>query len=382
MGFEVKQPNIMKKNLQSILIILTISFGVAARLSILGWLAIIGLVSIVILVTVHLIVHFYSMNYLSSMKSSCNSKILISHLSFLGIFLFQFDFDDSRNYSVIGNIFGLNSEFLISFSYVLVSVSLVVYIFTNILVFRKARADREKGSNLKYLIASILVCVLLIPTFVIAPQYISYKKFEKEYNSEDYSELLEDEVNPEFLNSIALAERIENRDSSYRWVNQILIQKSLEELSRYTILAKVDSVCIVFSDNFLENDIIYNFYFSNNEKVGSNNVNRIKFFDNWSFESLYNFHYRVDLHRKDSIFQITKRKLFKNIQEEYEEQLIDAIQSYINEINNDKDQQISILIEDGINQRLSWLKFMIKDKSGERSFGFINIITKKIEYKE
>jgi hypothetical protein len=89
----------MKKWLQALLLVLAFAIAAAARLSMLGWLFIIGVGSIVIIGIAHFIIHFYSMNYLATNARKNIPLIILSHVLFLCIFLFQTDFDDSRSYS-------------------------------------------------------------------------------------------------------------------------------------------------------------------------------------------------------------------------------------------------------------------------------------------
>jgi len=179
----------MKKELQAILLTLVISVSVAARLSVLGWLFAIGVGSVLIIGVAHFIIHFYSMNSLAIRGNLNTLKITLSHVLFLCIFLFQSDFDDSRSYSVIEYVIGIEGSFLGKIGLPMVIASLIGYIILSILIFRNAKNKKVNGKENEYMIPSLLVSIIL-PFILISSLYANKdlqrtKEFEKngEYNS-------------------------------------------------------------------------------------------------------------------------------------------------------------------------------------------------------
>lgn len=156
----------MNKTTQTILLTLVVSIGIGARLSILGWLFFLGIGSALIFGISHLIVHFYSMNYLAKSENKSSLLSILSHLSFLGIFLFQTDFDDSRSYSVLGHTFGVESEILNSIGFPIVGVSIISFIVISFVIVKKAKRNKVSGNNVKYIIPSIIVSLILPYVFI------------------------------------------------------------------------------------------------------------------------------------------------------------------------------------------------------------------------
>ncbi|WP_067037900.1 leucine-rich repeat domain-containing protein [Allomuricauda sp. CP2A] len=156
----------MNKTTQTILLTLVVSIGIGARLSILGWLFILGIGSALIFGISHLIVHFYSMNYLAKSGNKSLLLIILSHLSFLGIFLFQSDFDDSRSYSVLGHTLGVKSETLDSIGFPIVGVSIISLIVISFLIVKKAKRNKTSGNNVKYIIPSTIASLILPIIFI------------------------------------------------------------------------------------------------------------------------------------------------------------------------------------------------------------------------
>lgn len=156
----------MKKSTQTILLTLVVSIGIGARLSVLGWLFFFGIGSALIFGISHLIVHFYSMNYLTKSEEKGTFLIVLSHLSFLGIYLFQSDFDDSRSYSVLGHIFGFRSEVINSIGFPIFGVSIISFIIISFIIVKKAKRNKISGSNMKYIIPAIIACLILPFVFI------------------------------------------------------------------------------------------------------------------------------------------------------------------------------------------------------------------------
>lgn len=160
----------MAKRIQALLLILIFSICASARLAILGWLMISGVGSVIFFGLIHFIIHFYSMNNLAIKSAGNILGIITSHILFASIILFQMDFDDSRGYSVLGNFFGFKSHFLERHGYSFVGIALLLYIIHTVVMVRKIRRERIKGHNLKILVPSILLA-LLLPNVVVFAQY-------------------------------------------------------------------------------------------------------------------------------------------------------------------------------------------------------------------
>lgn len=156
----------MNKKTQTILLTLVVSIGIGARLSNLGWLFFLGIGSALIFGIIHLIVHFYSMNYLAKGENKSSLLIVLSHLSFLGIFLFQSDFDDSKSYSVLGHAFGIESGIINNIGFPIVGVSIIAFIVISFIIVRKAKRNNVPGNNVKFMIPSIITSLILPLVFV------------------------------------------------------------------------------------------------------------------------------------------------------------------------------------------------------------------------
>jgi hypothetical protein len=195
----------MNKIIQALLLVLVFSFAASARLSILGWLMAIGFGSVAILGLVHFIVHFYCMNNLAVKSTGNISRIIISHLLFASILLFQTDFDDSKTYSVLGNFFNFDSQFLERQGYIIVLIALVVYIFLTSKMVREIRKDRIKGYNLKFLIPSVLLAFILPNVFALTAYRIDEQNATIELESTgEFNSLKRAVNNPKLVETLSL----------------------------------------------------------------------------------------------------------------------------------------------------------------------------------
>ena len=79
----------MNKLVQTILLILVVSLGIALRMTISGWLFIIGILTMIVFGLSHLLIHNYGQIFLSEKKISNYALIILSHLFFISIFLFS-----------------------------------------------------------------------------------------------------------------------------------------------------------------------------------------------------------------------------------------------------------------------------------------------------
>tara|TARA_R110001592_G_scaffold16068_6_gene68787 strand:+ start:1958 stop:3043 length:1086 start_codon:yes stop_codon:yes gene_type:complete len=167
---------IMDKRIQALLLVLIFSIAASARLAVLGWLMMFAFGSVILFGLIHFLIHFYCMNNLAASNSRNVLRIVISHLLFASILLFQMDFDDSRSYSTLGNMFGFGSNFLERQGYSIVGIALVLYIIQSFIIIRTVRKDRIKGSNSILLISSLLLAFILPNAFSI----VSYRAIEYE----------------------------------------------------------------------------------------------------------------------------------------------------------------------------------------------------------
>lgn len=307
----------MNKNIQVVLIILAISLGASIRLGILGWLFILGVVSIVVLSIVHLTIHFYSMNYITGKNRSVFISVLLSHLSFLGMFLFQMDFDDSRSYSAIGKFLGLDNDIFLPYSMSFLLISLSIYVLVSFFILRKAKRETARQGNRKYLFVTIVSAFILTVLITIVPPSVKYAneamKYNEEHYPDSYSRKLDSAVRIFFPNSISLSHRIIESDSSIRWVNQTFVNEKITDENRRNIFARLDTLSLKISKTgTFNNDVVFNYYFSDEFIHLKKNTNRIAFFDYSGFDSKYNLHYRVSCDLLDSLMSISQRKLFRN----------------------------------------------------------------------
>lgn len=172
----------MNKTIQIIILTIVITIGIGARLSILGWLFIVGVGTIFIFGLIHFLIHTKYLDYFQTGGHWKTVRFILSHLFFLGIFLFQFDLDDSKTYSVIGNIIDSENRFLIDYGFYIVGISVVGYILTNVITVLKARKQSFETNNSKYKILSLLGCVTLPIVFVYS--IYSFKDFKEDKKKE------------------------------------------------------------------------------------------------------------------------------------------------------------------------------------------------------
>jgi hypothetical protein len=179
----------MNKTIQTILLIFTVAFGIALRMSIFGWLFIIGIATILIFGICHLIIHNNARTSLTEQKTANYILIFSSHLFFILIFLFQIDADDSRSYSVIGFVTNNEKTFYTENGFSIVLLSVIAYIVTNIVIVKNARSNKLfKFNSLSFTISTISSFVLLFlfqQLFATNRQISQSKELEKsgEFNS-------------------------------------------------------------------------------------------------------------------------------------------------------------------------------------------------------
>ncbi len=179
----------MNKTLQTILLILVVSLGIASRMSILGWLFVIGLGTTVLFGISHLLVHNFVQTSLAERKPANLILIILSHLAFLSIFLFQIDADDSKSYSVFGFITNNEKSVYTDYGFSIVSISIIAYIVLSVIIIIKARREKQVSFHsltfLVSLVSSILIGSLFLKLIYANKQHLQSKKLEHtgEFNS-------------------------------------------------------------------------------------------------------------------------------------------------------------------------------------------------------
>lgn len=374
----------MKKSIQTILIILTISFGASIRLGILGWMFLFGLASIGILSIVHLSIHFYSMNFLAKKNNSTIIYILLSHLTFLGLFLFQTDFDDSSSYSAIGYFLNFSSDFLIKYSTNLLISSFIVYLYTSILIIRKSRKIEGKKGNRKLLLVTIISSLILTWLITTVPLILNHTIDTKAYNDENYPELqsnkLDSIMKNIFPNSISLSHRINEINGSTRWVNQTFTNQNLNEENKIKQFSLLDSISLKLAESGLfNNEVVFNYYYTIQTIKINSNQNKINFFDYSIFNNKYDIHYRVDCDLLDSKMTVSKNKLSKNISEKQEADLEEEIKKWYQQNHTEPISKIFMAHSQNIDQELNWIMFIVESENNQKHKLCINKADKRIK---
>jgi len=162
----------MPKYLQIPLLFIVLCLGFAARLSILGWLFIFGFASMAIFGGIHLFVHHYARNFLTTKPAKSIPLILISHLLFLNLFLFQSDQGDGSKYVAIEMIFGRDFLFGIAdYSSNILWASMVLYLYVSVTIILFARRfqpiDGKKVIVRAAMAVGILFVLLLMFLFIL-----------------------------------------------------------------------------------------------------------------------------------------------------------------------------------------------------------------------
>jgi len=206
--------------------------------------------------------------------------------------------------------------------------------------------------------------------------------FEKEYEAIKVkiraSEQLEKDIQIYYPSARAIANRIENRDGTYRWVNNIYTAQPLSK-EKEKIFTELDSICSLLTKNISERKAFYNFYFPKKIDRIEYTDNRFTFFEFENFNQKHINHYRVDFVKNGKEFEITNQKLYDNLNDEQSENLKESIEQWKNE-NGFANWEISLLTESNIERNLEYKKFMLKNSDGEKKFGFINLETKELKF--
>lgn len=207
--------------------------------------------------------------------------------------------------------------------------------------------------------------------------------FEKEYEAIKVkikaSEQLEKDIQVYYPNARAIADRIENRDGTYRWVNNIYTAKPLEKEKGKTF-AELDSLCALLTKNIIDQKVVYNFYFPRETDKTEYTDNRFSFFEFEHFNQKHIHHYRVDFEKNVQEFEKTNQKLYDNLNDEQSEKLTESIEKWKIQ-KGFETWEISLLTESSIDRDLDFKKFMLS-LNGEKKFGFINLETKELKFVE
>lgn len=197
----------MNRIIQTVLLILALSIGIALRMTIFGWLFIIGVGTILVFGISHLLIHSYTQQFLSKKKFSNIILIILSHVFFILIFLFQTDADDSKSYSIIGFITSSEKRTLIDYSLPIVLISIIGYVIISLVILiraRKAKLLKFEGSSFAISAFSSFVFIFVILNLISAKKNIDYsKQFENtgEYHSirralREPNKVIELKINP------------------------------------------------------------------------------------------------------------------------------------------------------------------------------------------
>lgn len=224
----------MKKTILVILLISVILFGAFSRLSVLGWLFLVGVISIGVFGLIHLVVH------LRYIKSSKDFKFIdylligISHILFLGLFLFQNDFGDDRGAVVIEEVFGsvpINNLNQNHGTYL--AIFFVAYfIWTSIILFRIKRIDKSFSTKKVLIFAGIIIMIIAIPILTVYGMNAINKskrtrKAEKEGKYDNLDRALRNIENVKYL-------RLYNIDGYTEIPSGVFKLSELEELEMYS----------------------------------------------------------------------------------------------------------------------------------------------------
>lgn len=205
--------------------------------------------------------------------------------------------------------------------------------------------------------------------------------FEREYEAIKVkiraSELLEKDIQVYYPKARAEADRIENRDGIYRWVNNIYTAIPLEKEKEKTF-SELDSLCVLLTKKVNDREVIYNFYFPRETDKTEYSDNRFSFFAFENFNQKHIHHYRVDFEKNGQEFEKTNQKLYANLNDEQSEKLTESIKKWKIQ-NGFETWEISLLTESSIDRDLDLKKFILSS-NGEKKFGFINLETKELKF--
>lgn len=190
------------------------------------------------------------------------------------------------------------------------------------------------------------------------------------------SEELEKKISQYYPNGKAFSDRIENKDSSFRYVNTIYTAMPL--MNNEQTFKALDSLCKTIVSSVEEKEVIYNFYFAKEVDTITYNEDRFAFFAFDNFSRKYTFHYRVDFKKDKDTFEIVNRKLYDDFSEEQKDQLKQSIENWKIQNIDFKDWKLSLLYENNIDREVLHKKFMLENAFKEKRFGYIHVETLQI----
>ena len=152
----------MRKAILIIAMTSAIVAGAFARMQFLGWLALMGLGSILIFSAIHLLVHIPQIRHSQRKKKADLMWIGLSHLSFLGIFLFQFDFDDSSGVVILEGLIGIRGMIGSALAIWLISAAVTLYLVAVVVLFVRLKKIHQAISSKALGFALLGVFLILV----------------------------------------------------------------------------------------------------------------------------------------------------------------------------------------------------------------------------
>jgi hypothetical protein len=225
----------MKRAVLIISLIIALIIGSFSRLSLLGWLFFVGYGTVFIFGIIHIITNLHFIRNATNLKNSDLLLIFILHLLYLCLFFFQSDFDDSRGYIVVENIFGkLAWPETEKTSWILFLICLVLYlILTAMLLLRIRKIDSNFSMKKVRITLFSIAGLLILPVAVLYGfghlRYISEaKKDERIGKYESLKRALRNKSNVKHL-------RLYEYPDSYTEIpRKVFTLIELEELEMYS----------------------------------------------------------------------------------------------------------------------------------------------------
>lgn len=162
----------MKKGVQYILFVLVFSLAIATRISVLN--SSFSAIPVIVLFGIsHLVIHYKALDYLATRRKMNILKIILSHLFFLCLFLFQIDgFEFLGDYVVFEYITGFKTTFLINISPLIVGFSIIGYIIVGVVIGVGVKREKikTKVNSIIYTLP-ILIILFYLTGFMINSNY-------------------------------------------------------------------------------------------------------------------------------------------------------------------------------------------------------------------
>ena len=160
-----------------VILIATILIGSLSRLRLRGWLFLFGLGSILIFTVIHLITHYNIIQSYEQLSSMDFFLIGISHMSYIGLFLFQYDFGDDEGMVVIEAIIGpIKWPWIGRFFLHVLVPSLIVNLTVAVwLLVRLTEIDADFTLKSLWGILTVLALIIVLPV----GGYLLWVKFKE-----------------------------------------------------------------------------------------------------------------------------------------------------------------------------------------------------------